>query len=131
MTEMTDAEELVGLVCDAIRASDKLVGLDWESISIVFDLGVGSVSNSGFAYLTDKVIPVAATGSLVGDYVRALRDALKQPDQPGFAEMLVQIRRRDGCLHVDFEYDNPKRWRIGPANFVQMREALRPVFPDQ
>lgn len=98
-------------------------------VSIVFDLSENSVSNSGFTYLEDKIMPVVASGSAAGDYVRRLRDALKLPGKTPFAQMLVQIRR-DGQFRVDFEYDNPSRWRIGPANLDHMREALRPQSED-
>ncbi|GAB2916298.1 hypothetical protein [Rheinheimera gaetbuli] len=31
-------------------------------------------------------------------------------------------------IHIDFEFDNPTRWNMGPANYRTMREQLRSAF---
>jgi len=121
---------LIGLICGEVVKSRNLVGLDWQAVTIVFDIGAGSVSNSGFAYLADDIIPVVSTGGTVGDYVRALRDEIKLADQRPFIQMLVQIRRSDGKIRADFEYEDSSRWGIDPTNLPQMRERLRPTFSD-
>ncbi len=127
---MTKRDDLIALICGEIMNSSRLRNIDWKMVTIVFDIGVGSVANSGFAYLEEKVVAVSASGSAVGDYVRVLRDELKLPDKGPFVQMLVQIRRSDGKIRADFEYEDRSRWRISPANLAGMREALRPKFDD-
>jgi predicted metal-dependent peptidase len=99
-------------------------------VTIVFDISAGCVSNSGFAYLEEKVVAVCASGSVVDDYVRALCDEIMLPDKGAFVQMMVQIRRSDGRMHVEFEYKDRSRWRIDPISIIGMREAFRPKFDD-
>ena len=125
---MARRDELIELIGNEIVNSRRLESLDWRTAVIVFDIGEGVVSNSGFAYLDERIVPIVASGAIVDDYVRELRDEIKLSDKAPFIQMLVQLRRSDGKMRVDFEYDDPSRWSIRPSKLVEMREALRPQF---
>lgn len=126
-TELEKNNALIEQIGQEIINSEKLATLDWKSVSIVFDIGHASIANSGFAYLDDKIVPTSVGGPRVSDYVRALRDGMSRLGKGAPVQMLVQISH-EGKFKIDFEYDDPSRWRIGPANLDQMQEMLRPQF---
>jgi hypothetical protein len=45
-----------------------------------------------------------------------------------FKQLLIQMEQESGRIKIDFEFDDPKRWNMGPSNYIKMREELRPQF---
>jgi len=105
---------------------------EWESLSVVFDLGDNHTSNSGFLYTADKIKPMTAsiTGEVmtVVNKIREFQSAVEQKYGKKFKQLLVQMEKESGRIKIDFEFDDSKRWNMGPSNYIKMREALRPEF---
>ena len=125
---MTKRSDLVSEICSEIMDTEDLQDVDWQAVTIVYDVGEGVVENSGFAYLDEEIVPFSVPSVTASDYVEVLQEEIKLPDKGPFIQMLIQIRRADGKIRAEFEYEDRSRWRIGPSNYIEMREALRPNF---
>lgn len=105
----------------------------WSALSIVFDINEGHMASSGFIYVGDKIIPASASFESLDDKkalsneIRELQNAIYEACGHKFVQLLIQMNA-EGKINIDFEFDNPKRWNMGPANYRAMREQLRPVF---
>lgn len=120
--------ELVTLICREIAAEDDLNSFDWKSVAIVLEAAKGRMSNAGYLYTQDKVVPTSADSSALVGYAKELRTLMQVPGEEPWREMLVQIRRADGRVRVDFHYGDEPRWPIGPATMERMKSELRPDF---
>lgn len=104
----------------------------WTEFSFVFEFGEGHISNSGFLYNGDDVIPATAKIKdypvLLGDTLLTLRELVYKECGHNFIQLLFQMESKTNRFKVDFEFDDPKRWKITPSNMFEMREKLRPVF---
>jgi len=105
---------------------------EWRSLSVVFDLGENHASNSGFLYTTDKIKPMTAgiDGEVmtVVNKIREFQTVVEKKYGKKFKQLLIQMEKESGRIKIDFEFDDPKRWNMGPSNYIKMREALRPKF---
>ncbi|MFD4432635.1 hypothetical protein [Nocardia sp. NPDC058497] len=52
--------------------------------------------------------------------IRDLREVMRQPGKPAWPACLIQLKRSDIALNIDFEYDKINRW------FAAMPDELRP-----
>lgn len=125
--ELEANNALVTHLAHEVFRSDRLDTRDWTSVSLVFDLANGPVSNGGFAYCDDDVVPTRVSGPGVDECVRLLRDDVARLGRGAPVQILVQLHR-DGQFKIDFEFEDPSRWRVGSAELDRMREALRPRF---
>src|SRR5690606_40266219 len=104
-----------------------------SSFAVVFDINEGHMASSGFIYVNDKIIPASASFANLGDKkalsnkIREFQNAIFEACGHKFVQLLIQMNSA-GKIHIDFEFDNPKRWNMGPANYRAMREQLRPAF---
>ena len=64
----------------------------------------------------------------IDNKIREFQSALKEKYGKKFKQLLVQMEKESGRIKIDFEFDDPKRWNMGPSNYIKMREALRPDF---
>lgn len=120
--------ELVVLICQKIAGCTDLEPIDWDTASLVIEVDEEEVSNKGFAYLGDAgVKPFSVRSRPFYDYCRELPTVMQTVGEKSWRECLVQIRRADGAIKIDFNYDQA-RWAITPRTLVRMREELRPVF---
>lgn len=125
-------DALIQEIGNLISRCDDALKKDWDSLSVVFDISEGVVSNSGFMYNTSKVLPMSsgidgepmAVTNRVSEFQAAVDEKLGQK----FKQLLVQMERESGRIKIDFEFDDPKRWNMGPSNYIRMREELRPRF---
>lgn len=121
--------ELVVLICREIAGCSDLEPIDWDTVSLVIEVEEEAVSNKGFAYLADAGIkPFSVRSRQFYDYCRELPAVMQVVGEEPWKECLVQIRRADGEIKIDFNYDQAPRWAITPRTLVRMREELRPVF---
>jgi len=121
-------QELAELVLRCKRVTETE---DWDALAFVFDIADGHMANSGFLYIDDKIVPASAriTDDLMAldNKILEFREAIFNACGHKFVQLLIQMNSA-GKIHIDFEFDNPKRWNMGPANYRAMREQLRPVF---
>lgn len=121
-------QELAQLV---LRCKDVVAEQSWEALAFVFDVSEGHMANSGFIYIGDEIIPASARiqedKMALSNKIREFQNAIFEACGDKFVQLLIQMNSA-GKIHIDFEFDNPKRWNMGPANYRAMREQLRPVF---
>lgn len=126
---MDQKTEIVVAMCQEIARCEDIISLDWESISLVVDVEDGSTANRGFAYLNNgDIVPFSVRSEKFYNYCYELPEAMQVIGKDAWTECLVQIRRADGEIKMDFNYDQTPRWAIGPRTLARMREELRPVF---
>ncbi|MGF1691102.1 hypothetical protein [Photobacterium kagoshimensis] len=105
---------------------------EWECCAFVFEFGEGHISNSGFLYNGQKVIPATADIDgerlLLGDTLMALREDIFKQCGHKFIQLLFQMENETKRFKIDFEFDDATRWAITPATMFDMREKLKPNF---
>ncbi|ROQ28850.1 hypothetical protein [Gallaecimonas pentaromativorans] len=115
-----------------IIQSDDLTTEDWDSVSIIFDVGEGHVANSGFIYLGNDVEPCIAEIDdepvAIDNKVIEFREHIESVSGHKFKQLLVQIERGSGKIKIDFEFDNHERWKITPSNINEIKGYLKPNF---
>jgi len=129
---MSRKDELIQELASLILQSEDLLDNQWDLATIVFDVAAGAVSNSGFKYTKSEIEPIIAE---VPDDIVLLDDKLVEFQNEiinsfghSFVQLLIQFDRKNNKVKLDFEFDNPSRWSITPANLKRIREELRPKF---
>ena len=121
-------QELAELV---LRCKRVVESEGWDALAFVFDVNEGHMANSGFLYIGDRIVPasagIAGEPMALNQKIREFQQAIFEACGHKFVQLLIQINSA-GKIHIDFEFDNPKRWNMGPANYRAMREQLRPAF---
>ena len=116
-------------IAKAIFESNALRQLDWLQSSIVFEMDDDGyvVGTYGFAYDEHgKSIPVAPSIDEIEEPVQAYREWLRLDGDKGFIKMLFQFDRTNSKVNASFEFENPQRWSVTPANIDKITEELRP-----
>lgn len=126
-----DKNELIKKIALSVVQSEDLVGSNWDSLAIVFELRDGAISNSGFAYLDDESTPVVAEidsdPMLIDNLVVDLQGAIAIECGEKFKQLLLQ-QNVEGKFKIEFNFDDFERWKISPGNFKQMQSEIRPDF---
>jgi|GEM_PF-2039631 len=123
--------EIVFDIARDVMEAKNLIDLKWDKVAVVVDLNDGHFAQSGFIYLADEVEPCTvktADRKLFSNDCRRLQSSILEETGKTVRQMLIQVERNTGKIKIDFEFDNPARWSIGPGNMKEMREALRPKF---
>lgn len=100
----------------------------WQSLALVIVLD-GASSMSGYVYDAEgRSTPELPDNNEIFGACKRLRDAMQQdnPTKQPWKAALFQIRRPDMKATFQFEYDDPRRWKVTPRNFTTMPEELRP-----
>ena len=125
-------DDIIQDIAQLVRRCDKAVQKEWERLSVVFDIGEGHTANSGFLYIGEKIVPMSAgidqEPMAIDNKIREFQSAVEEKFGHKFKQLLVQMERESGRIKIDFEFDDPKRWNMGPSNYIKMREELRPQF---
>lgn len=129
---MKNKSEIIQILGNDLLKSEDLINQeDWQSASFIFEVGNGYITNSGYIYTEEKIIPAIAEIEddidLIDEDVLELRDSIQGESGSRFIKLLVQISR-EGNIKVDFEFDDLSRWKVTPVNMEVMREEIRPDF---
>lgn len=120
------------LIMDIGRLIASDPGVDtapWDGYALIASYADGSRRLSGFRY-RDDAAPEPATpdgAALLGERFDALRAATRVTDKAPWSACVMKIRRDTGRFAIDFEYDAPDRWDIGPDNVLEIAERARPA----
>ena len=131
---MQEKDRLINEIGVEILNAEDLEGYDnWQSLSVVIDIHEGHSANSGYIYFNDDVDPFMADSPNISKWtnlLQDLRECFHKETGHYLKQMLVQIGNgEDECrMNTEFEFDDPHRWSITPANMKEMKEKLRPVF---
>lgn len=126
---MSENMELMSDIAKAIFNSDELTGIEWTSVSVIFEVNDEGKVDGTYGYAYDqigKAFPIAPRPREVRQPVAVYREWLRQEGDKGFIKMLFQFNRVTRQVKADFEYDDPSRWQITPKNLDGMIEELRP-----
>lgn len=102
----------------------------WEALSFVVTLYNGTRSMTGYRYLKDESFE-ASTPEDAGDVIRkcrVLKEEMSNNGEGTFVQCLIHITKPDYNIRLQFEFDNPERWKpkiigMDMSTFVN---ALRP-----
>lgn len=109
-----------------VIADKEFAGKDWQGITLVIQVeprkrmfGYRYKADGGWEGATPEGRPAILKA-------RELADAMKVAGKEGWKTCLVQISRPGPAIKVDFEYADPNRWDVNPANIEARVEELRP-----
>jgi hypothetical protein len=121
---------LTGIIHDLLELPDLVGDPKWDTFSAVVEVNDASVAASAFRYQADR--PPTPT-SVVRDLgaFRRLRDSMRTEAPEPWVVCIVRIHRDTARSTVNFVYpDAAALWRITPATYARVAEALRPVEAD-
>lgn len=128
MTDQMADEEVVELG-KLVATHEAYKDLDWKGIALVGDFAGGQRSMFGYVYLNDgdweAKLP-RDSGRTVMKALRQLHDAMAKKNDAAWQQCLLQIDHDSMSVNIKFEYDDPQRWSVTPANLEQMVAELRP-----
>lgn len=128
-THAHDKDALVHRIGSLLVGDPVLADGDWDGFALIVRYGQGEIARriSGFRYRDPDRFEAAtpASDNLTGA-LDALRDATRTGDAPAWDACVFRVRRATGKLHVEFEYDHPERWDIGPDTLADVVERARP-----
>lgn len=126
---MMNKSELITEIAKEILKAKDLQNKDWVSFALVIDLNDGYFAQSGYLYLLDDTEPFTAITSerrKLSSLCQYLRENIKNESSNNILQMLVQIKKHGMDMKINFEFDNPTRWSITPANMEEMKKNLKP-----
>jgi hypothetical protein len=121
---------LSGIVHDLLELPDLVGDPGWDTFSAVVEVTDDSVAASAFCYEADR--PPTPTSVLrdLGAF-RRLRDSMRTEAPEPWVVCIVRIHRDTARSTVNFVYpDAAALWRITPATYGRIAEALRPIDAD-
>lgn len=127
MEDSARATDLIHEIGAMIVQDPRYAGRSWASISLVTILDGGSRRMSGFYYDADgEPTPENPGNRQIFDKFRELQAVTRNPGGREWKSALVQIKRETMGITIDFEYDDPQRWKVTPSNIDTKPEELRP-----
>ncbi|MEM9625300.1 MAG: hypothetical protein AAGA21_03640 [Pseudomonadota bacterium] len=124
-----DADELIVEIGRAVLLDERYRNEDWSGIALVGSFAHGRESMHGYVYRTDGswtgCIPADPEDDIL-DKMLDLKRVMAEEKGAVCHQCLVQVSRTKQDVNVKFEYDDPQRWSVTPANLEQMVETLRP-----
>ena len=127
----TARDALIQRIGQLLFADPALAAAAWNGYALIArydEAGTASRRLSGFRYLADGGFEAATPSDpALGDALDALREATRVAAQAPWDACVIRLRRETGKLLVEFEYDNPGRWDIGPGTLHDVVERARPL----
>jgi hypothetical protein len=126
---MSENLEKLGSIAREIINTGELDEFKWDEFSLVLSFDdEGDVNGTyGYAYLANGDWEAfAVDADAVDPSAKAYREWLRLEGDKGMIKMLFQFNRDTRRVNADFEYENPKRWQVTPANIDKIVEELRP-----
>lgn len=124
-----DKDTLIAEIGRRLVADPEVADGDWHGYALVVRYGDGAVARriSGFRYRANGDFEAATPRDpALADAFDALRDATRVPGKAPWDACVLRIRREDGKLMLEFEYDAPERWDITPATLADVAARARP-----
>lgn len=92
---------------------------DWDYVGYTFNTNDGvNFDASGFLFVSQTLqeFTLRRIGKDLGTLHLRLREITKIHDQPYWIASRCVLRKLDNDFKLHFEFDNPNRWKITPAN---------------
>ncbi|UZK70298.1 hypothetical protein OKW76_04435 [Sphingomonas sp. S1-29] len=119
--------QLIAEIGTGLLSAGEFADDGWSGISLVLKIE-GALVTHGFKYYPDgsvlpaSLVPVETLLKFV-----SLADQMEGLNAKRWKACLVQIAKPDMKIRLQYEYDDPARWNVTPANIETMRESLRPA----
>lgn len=126
---MGDRDELLLRLAEVIAGDPELVLPGWADLALVSVIEAGTPDLTGFCYRPgQRPRPVAPSDFVLFDVLDELRAVMVRDDATGRAwvSCLLRLNQATGALDACFEYDDPGRWAVTPANREQRAAELAP-----
>lgn len=121
------ASELLVELGSRVVRDERYADLAWEGIAVVAIVDGGVTQMSGYSYdASGKATPKIPSDRQIFDTFEELRDAMQAEGKEPWKCALFQVKRSEMKVKMDFEYQDPMRWKVTPANINRMVEQLRP-----
>ncbi len=121
-------DRLIHRIGGLIAGDAALAALDWESHALIAAFEGDALRLSGFAYLhTDDYVAATPHDPQLPRAFLDLREAMRKAGAPGWHACVVRIVRATRRIAVEFEYDDPARWAITPANLARIVRRAKPA----
>lgn len=123
--EQVDA--LIGQIGQIILDDAELVGNEWDTAAFVAVLAKPN-SVFGFRYLGTQVYPTTPVTLELLALLEELQVATSDGIHAPWGACLVMIDGATLDYEIDFEYENPERWRLTPSNYKTLPLLLQSHF---
>ncbi len=122
-------DELMERLARAVAADAALLLDGWQHLVLVSHIDARTPDLTGFCYLADgRALPVAPAEFDIFDVLVALRDAMAAADHgPRWQAALFRVTRAGGTVTAEFDYDDPTRWVVTPANVAARAREFAPL----
>lgn len=124
-----DADSLIAEIGKAIVLDERFQADDWSGIALVGNFSGGREGLHGYAYQADGSwsgrIPADPDDAIL-DMMLDLKRMMEEKEGTAWYQCLVQVSRAEQRVNIKFEYDDPERWSVTPANLEQKVEELKP-----
>ena len=127
---MTDKNEILQKLGQEVLSSTNLTDKNWKTLSVIADINEGHFSQSGFLYTENEIEPFTVKSrerKLFSNLCKEFKQQIYSEIGHELKQLLIQVSAK-GEIKVDFEFDDPNRWAITPANLKLMQEEMRPIF---
>jgi hypothetical protein len=124
-----DRNDLIVRLARVVAQDAGLMLNGWAHLVLISVVESGAVDVSGFCYTEDgRAVPVSPTDFALFDAIDALRQAMAEADDGrAWLAALFRIRRADGKLSAEFEYEQAARWAVTPANVQARAREFQPA----
>jgi hypothetical protein len=124
-----DRNALVADIGRRLVADPAVSDGDWAGYALVVRYADGAIARrlSGFRYDAEGAAAAATPRDPgIGAAFDALREATRLPGREPWQACVLRIRRADGHVGLEFEYDAPERWDITPETMADVVARARP-----
>jgi hypothetical protein len=121
-----EANDILMQMGSMLLADPKYQDREWMALSVVGVVIGGSVNMTGFTYDSKGEATPGTPGIDFIELLENFQAATKVDDKPVWKSVLIQIKKPDLEIKVQFEYENALRWKVTPGNIDKMKIALMP-----
>jgi len=116
-------------LAELVSSHQAYSGTDWSYIAIVATFTRQRRSMVGYVFFADghweARLPRDRQRSVMKAF-RKLHEHMAAVDGVAWQQCLLEITRRDRTVSVEFEYDDPDRWTLMPADLAEiLKEPVR------
>jgi hypothetical protein len=125
--DQSGANEVIQRIGEAVTQDARFTALPWRGIALVSIIGNGARQLSGYWYAEDgSAEPKLPSNRQVDELFLDLQRATSVPGKGMWKTCLFKIRRADMRMTVDFDYEDPIRWKVMPGNMGKLVAEMRP-----
>jgi hypothetical protein len=125
--DQAGSSEVIQRLGEAVTQDPSFTAVPWSGISLVSIIGNGASQLSGYWYAEDgSAEPELPSDEEILDLFVELQRSTAVPGKGVWKTCLFRIRRNGMRMTVDFDYDNPLRWKVTPGNMDTLVPGMRP-----